>query len=669
MAEEQAGQQPGFGLWSLPREVLEHALVHRGGARAAAMLACTCRELRAMVMGERPGEGILCREDDLLPENIGSIGGVVAFHGVLQMTRAVVVEPGVALTIRGPGRLENASDNAVYQFEPHRLRVMDGGSLTLEDVVLEGTGVEVMPGGTARLARVEILRPRTCSAGMARHPPIDTRLSRARAAVDVDVGGELELDGVTIQGRGQYTTEGISVSGHAAIKNTRIERCEVGVRVIGRRAKAEVTGGLVLARLRGISVSWGGEATLADALVKDEPSARQVGVVVVDKGSKATVTGGALSCIKVSGGGHVVVNHAQVRPRRASTEERCGDARQVLVVSEPGSKAVVTGGSVGGGQCYDSVWAGAWAGRGDGVCVWGGGHVVLAHVAVGENQGSGIFVHGEGSRAEVTGGSVRGSKEHDGIDARGGGYALVKGVRVEDNQQTGVSAFGQGSRVEVKGGSVTGSKVNGISAAAGGHALVMKGVRVEDNQQTGVFAFGQGSRVEVKGGSVTGSKVNGISAAAGGHALVKGVRVTDNRQTGVLAFGQGSRVEVDGGSVTGSKVNGIDARGSGYALVKGVRVEDNQHTGVLAFDQGSRVEVEGGSVTGSKVNGIGARGGGYALVKGVRVEDNQQTGVLAFGQGSRVEVEGGSVTGSRGSGGIRVQYGGHAVVTGVRVED
>jgi len=621
MAEEQAGQQPGFGLWSLPREVLEHALVHRGGARAAAMLACTCRELRAMVMGERPGEGILCREDDLLPENIGSIGGVVAFHGVLQMTRAVVVEPGVALTIRGPGRLENASDNAVYQFEPHRLRVMDGGSLTLEDVVLEGTGVEVMPGGTARLARVEILRPRTCSAGMARHPPIDTRLSRARAAVDVDVGGELELDGVTIQGRGQYTTEGISVSGHAAIKNTRIERCEVGVRVIGRRAKAEVTGGLVLARLRGISVSWGGEATLADALVKDEPSARQVGVVVVDKGSKATVTGGALSCIKVSGGGHVVVNHAQVRPRRASTEERCGDARQVLVVSEPGSKAVVTGGSVGGGQCYDSVWAGAWAGRGDGVCVWGGGHVVLAHVAVGENQGSGIFVHGEGSRAEVTGGSVRGSKEHDGIDARGGGYALVKGVRVEDNQQTGV------------------------------------------------FAFGQGSRVEVKGGSVTGSKVNGISAAAGGHALVKGVRVTDNRQTGVLAFGQGSRVEVDGGSVTGSKVNGIDARGSGYALVKGVRVEDNQHTGVLAFDQGSRVEVEGGSVTGSKVNGIGARGGGYALVKGVRVEDNQQTGVLAFGQGSRVEVEGGSVTGSRGSGGIRVQYGGHAVVTGVRVED
>jgi len=56
----------------------------------------------------------------------------------------------------------------------------------------------------------------------------------------------------------------------------------------------------------------------------------------------------------------------------------------------------------------------------------------------------------------------------------------VKGVRVEDNQQTGVLAFGQGSRVEVEGGSVTGSRGSGgIRVQYGGHAVVT-GVRVED---------------------------------------------------------------------------------------------------------------------------------------------------------------------------------------------
>ena len=107
-----------------------------------------------------------------------------------------------------------------------------------------------------------------------------------------------------------------------------------------------------------------------------------------------------------------------------------------------------------------------------------------------------------------------------GILAEEGGHAVVTGVQVKDNQRTGVLAHGPGSRVEIEGGSVTGSKeYYGISAQQGGHAVV-KGVRVEDNQSCGVLASGQGSRVEVEGGSVSGCKDgSGISAERGLNRL------------------------------------------------------------------------------------------------------------------------------------------------------
>jgi len=105
----------------------------------------------------------------------------------------------------------------------------------------------------------------------------------------------------------------------------------------------------------------------------------------------------------------------------------------------------------------------------------------------------------------VTGGSVSGNK-FDGITAEKGGHAVVKDVRVEGNQKSGVWVSGKGSRAEVTGGSVSGSKAeHGITALDGGHA-VLKDVEGEDNQVHGIFVDGDGSRADVTGGSVGWSK-------------------------------------------------------------------------------------------------------------------------------------------------------------------
>ena len=96
-------QEPRVGLCDLPRDVMEHMLVHFGGAREAASLARTCREMREVVMGG-VGGGILGgwraprRENDVLPANIGSVGGVVTIYGVVHVTREVRVGAGVTWT-------------------------------------------------------------------------------------------------------------------------------------------------------------------------------------------------------------------------------------------------------------------------------------------------------------------------------------------------------------------------------------------------------------------------------------------------------------------------------------------------------------------------------------------------------------------------------------------
>jgi len=68
----------------------------------------------------------------------------------------------------------------------------------------------------------------------------------------------------------------------------------------------------------------------------------------------------------------------------------------------------------------------------------------------------------------------------------------VKGVRVEDNHQVGVLVLDPGSRVEVEGGSVSGSKEsNGISAEQGGHAVVKD---AEVGEGVTIRGCGQGDR-------------------------------------------------------------------------------------------------------------------------------------------------------------------------------
>ena len=197
-----------MGLCDLPRDVIEHMLVHFGGAREAASLARTCGDLGATVMG-RPGEqGILCREDDVLPVGIGSVGGVVTIPGVLRVTREVRVRAGVHLTIRG-GRVENTLGGVagVEGGFDNAFVVDRGGSLVLEAVRVVGAGVKVCGGGTARLVGCDVQDAPLC--GVLVH----------------DRGSRVEVAGGSVSGSKEYDGISAEEGGHAVVKGVQISNC------------------------------------------------------------------------------------------------------------------------------------------------------------------------------------------------------------------------------------------------------------------------------------------------------------------------------------------------------------------------------------------------------------------------------------------------------------
>jgi len=216
------------GLCDLPRDVIEHMLVHFGGAREAASLARTCGDLGATVMG-RPGEqGILCREDDVLPVGIGSVGGVVTIPGVLRVTREVRVMAGVHLTIRG-GRVENTLGGVAgveggfdYAFVVDR-----GGSLVLEAVRVVGAGVKVCGGGTARLVGCDVLDA----------PAHGVFVCGKDSRVEItggSVSGSKERHGISAQQGGHAVVKGVQISSCARYGLCRVDvdsHMEVGVGV------------------------------------------------------------------------------------------------------------------------------------------------------------------------------------------------------------------------------------------------------------------------------------------------------------------------------------------------------------------------------------------------------------------------------------------------------
>ena len=283
-------QEPITGLCDLPRDVMEHMLVHFGGARAAASLASTCRAMRAMVVGEGILAGWMAqrREDDLLPEGIGSVGGVVTLYGVVHVTRSVRVGAGVHLTVRG-GRLEStlgadeggldhdwssddeeesdgvpvgstnsSAGDAMDEDEDAPLLyafvVERGGSLVLEDVQMVGVGVEVCGGGTARLVGCDVL-----------DAPAD-------GVVALGEGSGVEVEGGSVSGsRGD---SGISIwqGGHAVVKGVRVmDNQQTGVNAHGHGSRVEVEGGSVSGSKEwpGISAGLGGHAVVTGVQISN----------------------------------------------------------------------------------------------------------------------------------------------------------------------------------------------------------------------------------------------------------------------------------------------------------------------------------------------------------------------------------------------------------------
>lgn len=329
---------------------------------------------------------------------------------------------------------------------------------------------------------------------------------------------------------------------------------------------------------------------------------------------------------------------------------------------------------------------------GTGVRCGGGGNAALVHVRLEDAPKTGVMCTGHGSRVDVQGGRIAGSRASDGLVCQDGGQAEVRDVEIADCNLCGVFISGTGSMVVVQRARVVGSKVgHGIACQQGGCAK-LRDVEVVACKQSGVYSYGQGSHVTMHGGRITGSSDgNGVACSQRGRVQVEGTTIADCKLGCVRCHGAGSQVVVRGGRISGSmEGHGVLCQGHGHVTVDGVEVADCKLSGVCCTGWGAQAVVQGGRITGCKDGhgvacdrgggaelrevhiadcrqGVACQQGGHAELREVQIADCAHGGMCCFDEGSVIHMNGGCVAMCSNSKAVWRVEGGKVHVRGTKI--
>lgn len=97
---------------------------------------------------------------------------------------------------------------------------------------------------------------------------------------------------------------------------------------------------------------------------------------------------------------------------------------------------------------------------------------------------------------------------------------------MEDCKVAGVLAHGDGSRADVEGGSITRAQSSHAAACQEGAWMRLTDVAISDCPGgAGVISYGVGSQVVVEGGSIRGCACNDVIEREGATATSSGVQI------------------------------------------------------------------------------------------------------------------------------------------------
>jgi len=274
-----------------------------------------------------------------------------------------------------------------------------------------------------------------------------------------------------------------------------------------------------------------------------------------------------------------------------------------------------------------------------------GAQLTLQQCLVEDSASYGLAVFDSGTQATVTNCLVRDTKP-DGQGNYGFGMYVRQGAGVDlsrvvfdANTSAGVAAADPGTKVEMNGTVIRGTKVpwSGLASravqAGEGSELIMVGCLAKDNAGYGVAAFDAGTTVSLNDTVIRnisslgeGELGFGVKAYGGPDVHVSSSLIAANAAVGILLRGDDTQVEVKDSAVVET---GADANGEAYA-------------GVLAAE-GALLTLEGSLVRANYRQGVAFTTGAHGTLTSCKVHDTRAdetgsaTGIAAF-PGSQVTV-------------------------------
>ena len=284
-----------------------------------------------------------------------------------------------------------------------------------------------------------------------------------------------------------------------------------------------------------------------------------------------------------------------------------------------------------------------------------------------------------------------------GVEVNAGATLHVLRSRVAGTTDIGISAFGEGTRADVEGSIIEGTRPLGTEGGhgldAGERALLsVVGSRVEGNTEAGISANHAGTVLEVRSCVVRDTRAGlrhggyGLAALRAATLRATAVLVVGSSEAGVGA-GLGGSVEMAACRVRDTRTLsdglagiGLVAFEGGLLRTTGVAVESNIGQGVFVLQPGSRAELVASVVRDTRTRQFGedrtmgrafqAMLGASLRATGVLLAGNAEAGLSVSGSETRVTLEDTVISGVAPSGrgfGVGVIIVGGGQVDGTRL--
>ena len=369
--------------------------------------------------------------------------------------------------------------------------------------------------------------------------------------------------------------------------------------------------------------------------------------------------------VRADGYGVVIVDSAHVLLERVYIDNTVGAG---VGVQDPGSFATVRRSLIAWAHSYGPDGKG-----GRGVVAQFGAQVILEETALLYHDDLGVFVGGEGSRADLTDCLVARTQPAAHLAGYGRGVAVENGAAasivygvVADVVEQGVAATDQGSSLHVRESCVlrtlpdvgSGDFGRGVRALSGA-SLDLRQTAVVGNHTAALRVSGLGTEAEVVGNLLAstqpavGQAGRGATVRAGAHASLTHNAVVDNEEIGIQITDSGTQVQLVGNLIAGTRPRasdgaygrGVNVQFGAQVTLEGNGIRANHAVGIHVLHEGTTASLLGDLVidtrsdpdSGYGGSGVGASEHAWLEVISAGILENRAAAIAILGASGAVK--------------------------------